>query len=264
MYAFAQQLERAQELLGYRFNDEELLRAALTHPSAAEGQEVKHSYERLEFLGDSLLGAFVAREAFLRYRRLDEGGLTRIKVSLVSGSSLARLAESMGLGEVIIFGSSETGTGKRGMHSALENVYEAMVAAILLDGGPQEAYIFVKRTLFPLMDESMAHEPENPKSTLQELLQAHRVTPTYEIIETQGPPHDRLFVAQVLAATVPLATGTGHSKKEAEASAARAALGDYDACLAKVLAALEPPAEEPVATESPAETIVGEEDAACI
>ena len=102
-----------------------------------------------------------------------------------------------------------------------------------------EARSFVERTLLPLMDESMANEPENPKSTLQELLQVHRITPTYDIIETQGPPHDRSFVACVMGAKVPLAIGEGHSKKEAEAAAARAALDDYDACLAKALAGAE-------------------------
>ncbi len=232
-------LAHAQEILGYHFNDTDILRVALTHPSAAEGHEGKRSYERLEFLGDSVLGAIVAKEAYVRYPKLDEGGLTRIKVSLVSGAHLSKLAEEMGLGDSIIFGSSENGTGKRGMHSALENVYESLVAAILLDGGFVEARSFVERTLLPLMDESMANEPENPKSTLQELLQVHRITPTYDIIETQGPPHDRSFVACVMGAKVPLAIGEGHSKKEAEAAAARAALDDYDACLAKALAGAE-------------------------
>ena len=229
-------IERAQELLGYRFADTELLRAAITHPSATEGAHTRHSYERLEFLGDSILGAIVAREAFETFRNLDEGGLTRIKVALVSGASLSRLAESLGLGQVIVFGQSETGTGKRGMHSALENVYEAIVAAIALDGGYEAAHAFVARTLLPSMDVSLAREPENPKSTLQELLQEHRITPTYQIIETFGPPHDRLFVAQVLGGKVALAQGTGHSKKEAETAAARDALTRYEECLALALA----------------------------
>ena len=231
-------LEQAQEILGYRFKDVNVLKAALTHPSATEGQAGRHSYERLEFLGDSILGAIVAREAFSTYPQLDEGGLTRIKVSLVSGVSLSALAEELGIGQVIIFGQSEAGTGKRGLHSALENVYEAIVAAICLDGGYQSAHDFVARTLLPRMDISMAREPENPKSTLQEHLQEHRITPTYEIIETMGPPHDRSFVSRVLAAGIPLAQGFGHSKKEAEVEAAREALLHYDECLATVLHAL--------------------------
>ena len=101
----------AQEILGYRFADEQLLLSAITHPSATEGKSVKYSYERLEFLGDSILGAIVATIAFDRFHDLDEGGLTRIKVALVSGASLSDVAERLGFADVIVFGSSETGTG---------------------------------------------------------------------------------------------------------------------------------------------------------
>lgn len=233
---FQKQLNQAQEILDYRFRNTEYLRAAITHPSATEGMGVVQSYERLEFLGDSILGSMVAREAFDRYPQLDEGGLTRIKVGLVSGSSLSAIAEKLGLGEVIIFGHSETGTGRRGMHSALENVYEAIVAAMTLDGGLEVAKAFVERTLFPHMDLSMAMVPENPKSTLQERMQEHHVTPTYEIIETDGPPHNRTFVAEVYAGSVALAKGVGRSKKEAEAAAASAALEEYSSVLAIVKA----------------------------
>ena len=103
----------AQEILGYRFADEQLLLSAITHPSATEGKSVKYSYERLEFLGDSILGAIVATIAFDRFHDLDEGGLTRIKVALVSGASLSDVAERLGFADVIVFGSSETGTGRR-------------------------------------------------------------------------------------------------------------------------------------------------------
>ena len=230
-------LERAQEIIGYRFKNPELLEAALTHPSATEGA-TRHSYERLEFLGDSILGAIVAWEAYERYPHLTEGGLTRIKVALVSGDSLARVGADLGLADLIIFGHSETGTGKRGMHSALENVYEALVAALTLDGGFAPPRAFVSKTLLPFMDVGMADEPENPKSTLQEMLQEHRVTPTYDIVETLGPPHDRTFVAEAIAADVVLAQGSGRTKKEAEARAARAAIDDYASCLARVLEAI--------------------------
>lgn len=217
-------LARAQEILEYRFADEHLLLSAITHPSATEGKSVKYSYERLEFLGDSILGAIVASTAFHAYHDLDEGGLTRIKVALVSGASLADVAEKLGFAEVIVFGSSETGTGKRGLHSALENVYEATVAALYLDGGIDAARAFVARTLIPRMSLDMASEPENPKSALQEKLQEDGITPTYKLIETQGPPHDRTFVAQVYAGSQGLARGIGRTKKEAESQAARSTL----------------------------------------
>lgn len=223
-------LERSQEILDYRFSDKSLLLAAITHPSATEGRSVKFSYERLEFLGDSILGAIVAAVAFDRFPDLDEGGLTRIKVALVSGSSLSDVADGLGFADIIVFGSSETGTGKRGLHSALENVYEAVVAALYLDGGIEAASNFVKTTLIPRMSLDMAKEPENPKSALQEKLQEDGITPTYKLVETQGPPHDRTFVSQVFAGVQGLARGVGRTKKEAESQAAKSALdslGDF-------------------------------------
>ena len=217
-------LDQAQDILGYRFKSTQLLLSAITHPSATEGKSVKYSYERLEFLGDSLVGAIVATIAFESFHDLDEGGLTRIKVALVSGSNLADVADHLGLSDVIVFGSSETGTGKRGLHSALENVYEALVAALYLDGGLDVAVAFVRRTLIPRMSIELANEPENPKSALQERLQEDGITPTYKLVETQGPPHDRTFVAQVYAGTQGLAQGTGRTKKEAESQAAKSTL----------------------------------------
>lgn len=225
-----QKLDRAQDILGYRFFQEDLLLSAITHPSAIEGRAIKFSYERLEFLGDSILGAIVASLAFDRFHELDEGGLTRIKVALVSGDSLSSVAEKLGFADIIVFGLSEDGTGRRGLHSALENVYEAVVAALYLDGGLETAASFVKETLIPRMSIDMAREPENPKGTLQEKLQEDGITPTYKLIETQGPPHDRTFVAQVFAGPRGLAQGTGRTKKEAESQAAKftlARLGEF-------------------------------------
>ena len=217
-------LGRAEKIIQHDFNNKQLILSAITHPSATEGRAVKYSYERLEFLGDSVLGAIVASVAFHRYHDLDEGGLTRIKVALVSGTSLSDVASDLGFADVIVFGSSEAGTGRRGLHSALENVYEAVVAALYLDGGIDCAREFIDRTLIPKMSIDMAKEPENPKSALQERLQEDGITPTYKLIETQGPPHDRTFVAQVFAGSRGLASGTGRTKKEAESQAAKSTL----------------------------------------
>ena len=219
-----EKLALAQKILGYEFKQEQLLLSAITHPSATEGKAVKYSYERLEFLGDSILGAIVAAIAFDSFHEIDEGGLTRIKVALVAGTSLSDVAAKLGFADIIVFGSSETGTGKRGLHSALENVYEAVVAALYLDGGINAAVAFVRRTLIPHMSLDLAAQPENPKSALQEKLQEDGITPTYKLIETQGPPHDRTFVAQVYAGEQGLARGTGRTKKEAESQAAKSTL----------------------------------------
>lgn len=217
-------LSKVEKTLDYHFKDHALLLAALTHPSAVEGRSLSDSYERLEFLGDSILGAIVADRAFHAYRNVDEGGLTRIKVSLVSGASLSKTAESLGFADFIIFGSSETGTGKRGLHSALENAYEAIVAALYLDGGWEAACTFVDRTLVVNMNLDMAREPENPKSVLQEKLQEDGITPTYRLVETQGPPHNRTFITQVFVGVNSLAKGVGRTKKESESNAADSAL----------------------------------------
>lgn len=214
----------AEGILGYTFKDKNLLLAAITHPSATEGKPVTYSYERLEFLGDAILGAIVSNEAFHRFPDIDEGGLTRIKVSLVAGSCLADVAQSLGFANIIIFGHSESGTHGRGLHSALENVYEAIVAALYLDGGIETAQKFVLQTLIPRMSIDLANAPTNPKSELQERLQEDGITPVYKIIETQGPPHDRTFVSQVYAGDHALAQGVGRSKKEAESQAAKSTL----------------------------------------
>ena len=219
-----EKLNKAEKILGHEFSDRSLLLTALTHPSAEEGHSISDSYERLEFLGDSILGAIVSYEAYHAYPNLDEGGLTRIKVSLVSGASLSEVGKELGLADCIFFGSSERGTGRRGLHSALENVYESLVASLFLDGGINAAASFVKRTLIVRMSEDMAKEPENPKSVLQERLQEDGITPTYRLVETQGPPHDRTFVTQVFVGVKSIAKGVGRTKKESESQAAKSAL----------------------------------------
>lgn len=221
---YAEKLENTEQILRYRFRDRSVLLLAITHPSASEGNAAASSYERLEFLGDAVVGAIISRVLYDRYPSLDEGALTRLKVSAVAGQTLAKVASDLGFADQIIFGSSERGTGKRGLQSALENVYEALVGALEIDGGTEEAERFVLRTLVPMINTDVATEPENPKSVLQEILQAERITPTYEIIGTEGPPHDRLFTARVLADESVLASGTGHSKKDAEMDAAAHAL----------------------------------------
>lgn len=228
-----EKIAAAQKILGYEFHNHDLILSAITHPSATEGKAVSYSYERLEFLGDAVLGAIVVHQAYEAYPEMDEGGLTRIKVSLVSGATLSDVANNLGFQDVIVFGSSETGTGKRGMHSALENVYEAVVGALYLDGGIDAAAGFVMKTLIPKMNASMAERPENPKSMLQEKLQAHGITPTYQLLKMDGPPHDRTFVTQVFAGETALSKGKGKSKKEAEANAARASLKQVDKMFGK-------------------------------
>lgn len=214
----------AERATGHTFADRELLRRALTHPSAVEDRNPDAYYERLEFLGDSVLGFVVAEEIYRRFPSMPEGGMTRIRVSVVAGTVLGRVAAELGLADAIVFGESERGTGGRGMSSALENVYEALTAALYLDAGLETARDWVLRTVGPLITAESAENPENPKSALQELTQAHGDAPSYRVVSQDGPPHARTFTAVVEVAGKELGQGTGHSKKEAEAAAASAAL----------------------------------------
>lgn len=193
------------------------------------GRADAHSYERLEFLGDSILGAFVATELFRRFPDLREGELSKIKSSVVSGATLAPVAESLGLGECILFGDSERGSDARGMHSALENVFEACVGALFLDGGFEAAGSFVLETLSPYITDDALHVPDSPKSVLQERLQAlMEGMPTYKIVDESGPAHARSFTAVAMSGGRRIGRGSGSSKKEAETAAAADALSRMD------------------------------------
>lgn len=218
----------AEKIVGRTFNDRELLRLALTHPSAVENGAVEGFYERLEFLGDSVLGFIISEEAFSRFPRMREGGMTRIKVSLVAGSVLSGVARELGLADALIVGESERGTGGRGLTSALENTYEALTAAIYLDAGIDVAREWVLSTLGPLITEDTAASPENPKSLLQEIVQARGQSPVYQTLSQDGPPHDRTFSVAVEVDGKRLGTGLGRTKREAEASAAAVALKALD------------------------------------
>ena len=219
------EIQAVQKLLDYEFKNQKLIVAALTHPSAAENQPVSASYERLEFLGDSILGAIVAKELFTRFPEMDEGGLTRMKISLVSGKTLSQVADSLGIGELIEFGESEKGTGARGLYSALENVYEAIVGSLYLDAGYEKTQAFVVESLTPYVSEELALTPISPKSKLQEVTQRDlHCAPTYKLIASEGPAHDPTFTSVAVVGGNNVGTGTGSSKKASETSAALDAL----------------------------------------
>ena len=223
--ALSERLALAEKILGHEFTDKKLLRSAITHPSAVEGEPVSASYERLEFLGDSILGSVVALALFRSYPEFDEGKLTRLKVSLVSGMTLSDVGTELGIDKVIIFGPSETGTGARGLHSALENVYESLVGALYLDAGWDAAEDFIMRTLKPHLATARAAHPSNPKSYLQECVQSdHMEAPSYKLVGTEGPAHEPTFTAVALIDGIRQGRGSGSSKKEAEAAAALDAL----------------------------------------
>jgi ribonuclease-3 len=221
---FAEKIAVAQKVTGHEFADAELLAQALTHPSALDDRAAQARYERLEFLGDSVIGFLVAEEAFKRFPDMPEGGMTRIKISVVNGRVMSEVADAIGLGEAIVVGESITAAGGRGRRSVLENTFEALTAALYLDAGMAETRRWVLRTLGPLIDPACAESPENPKSALQEICQARGDSPAYRITGQVGPPHERSFSAEVMLNGEVIGTGEGRTKREAEAGAAEAAL----------------------------------------
>lgn len=220
-------LAELQQRLGHVFRDENLLRLALTHPSVAHDVKaaIPHN-QRLEFLGDSVLGIILSQTLYEKFSDADEGQLTKSRAKLANSISLAAHGRALGLGGHLILSRGEENTGGRERASALTDAFEAVLGAIYLDGGLAAAREFVLREFADDFNELDAPEAiENPKGELQERLQAMSPTaPVYETISAEGPDHDRQFVCAVLHEGVELARGTGKSKRAAESDAALAAL----------------------------------------
>lgn len=215
-----------EDIIGHQFQNKDLIASAITHPSAAEGMPVSTSYERLEFLGDAVLGAIIAREVYERFPGMDEGQLTDLKIALVSGKMLSGLSDELGLAEYIVFGVSELGTNSRGMKSALEDVFEAIVGALYVDGGFDAAHEFVMRMLGEYMVPETIQRFMNPKTHLQEITQKGNIrkTPTYRLETSDGPAHARVFTSVALLDGRRIGRGQGSSKKESENAAAADAI----------------------------------------
>lgn len=212
---------------GYDFRDENLLRLALTHPSVAHesGTASAHN-QRLEFLGDAVLGLVLTEMLYKRFPAFEEGPLTKARAKLVNRHSLAGRARSLGLGNHLILSRGEEVSGGRDRSSALADAYEALLGAIFLDGGFDAARDFILREFAGAFDELSARPLiENPKGELQELLQSRSSrAPEYQTIQIAGSDHDPLFECAVLHDGVELARGKGKSKKSAESAAALVAL----------------------------------------
>jgi ribonuclease-3 len=218
-----------QRAIGYRFLDEALLERAMTHTSRANeeasGEMVDN--ESLEFLGDAILGFCIAELLFLEFEDLTEGEKSKIKASLVSTPSLARQAERLGLGDHLLLGRGEDKTGGRRKPALLADSYEALLAAIYLDGGIDETRRFVRREFEPLFDQVRREGlvDQDHKSALQEFLQSRdEPLPVYRLTDASGPDHRKTFQVEVSVRGEALAEGSGPSKKEAEQDAARLAL----------------------------------------
>lgn len=214
-----------EEKLGYHFRDRSLLEHAMTHSSYANEHRASGvtSNERLEFLGDSVLGMVVAQWLFETHPDMPEGELTRTRAALVCESSLYEVAKVLGLGRCLRLGRGEDAGGGRTRPSILADATEATLAAVFLDGG-LDAVRAIIRTFILDKEEEKAVDRDY-KTGLQELVQRERGrTITYRLMEETGPDHARVFVMEASVDGVPVGTGRGRSKKEAEQMAARAAL----------------------------------------
>lgn len=211
-----------EDVIGYRFKDAGLLREALTHKSYAFERGIVRHNERLEFLGDSVLGAVAAHRLFERYPECDEGRLSKMKASLVSRATWAALATGLDLGRFLLLGPGEESTGGRQRPSILSNAMEALIGAVYLDGGFEAARRVVEAH-FPKFGEGF--EETDHKSRLQELVQKrHKVPPSYRLVKTIGPDHDKVFAVKVQLGARTLGVGRGKTKKEADQAAALDAL----------------------------------------
>jgi ribonuclease-3 len=214
--------EWAEARLGYVFRDPALLDAALTHRSAS-----KRNYERLEFLGDSVLNFATAVLLYRAYPDADEGDLSRYRATLVSGSSLAAVGASLGLGDQLRLGSGELKTGGYRRGSILADALEALFGAVYVDGGFAAAHAVIEQLFAGRLGQlPEAQELKDPKTRLQELLQARGLPlPVYALDAVSGEPHDQRFVASCEVAALEVrASGAGSSRRRAEQEAAQQVL----------------------------------------
>lgn len=208
--------------LDYEFKDLSLLETALTHSSYANEFSCP-SNERLEFLGDALLGCVVSVLLYEKYPSYAEGDLSKIRSRVVSGANFAKYAEMLGLGGQIRLGKGEESTGGRERESNNANAFEALIGALYLDAGYEKAFEVVSRLFRDAIERD--DFPRDSKTQLQEVSQSvFGKTPEYSVLSEEGPPHERTFTVEVRIPSDLTGTGQGKSKRQSEQSAARDAL----------------------------------------
>ena len=217
-----------QQILGVSFKDPSLLEQALVHSSYVNENpgSALTSNERLEFLGDAVLGLVIAEKLYHDLPSFTEGEMTKLRATLVCRDTLAQAARAIGLGDYLYLGKGEEASSGRHKPVNLAGALEAVIAAIYLDQGAATAKDFILRLFNKELQKVVSQGAEvNYKSQLQELIQAReQQTPAYHVIEATGPDHDRRFTVEVKVGDTVLGRGSGRSKKEAETEAARSAL----------------------------------------
>jgi ribonuclease III len=225
-------LNEFQNILDYRFKDEALLTLALTHPSVAHelGRSIQHN-QRLEFLGDAVLGLVLTRELYDKFSEVSEGPLTKARAQMINRRTLADQAKSFRLQDFLILSRGEVANLGRSRASALADAFEAVIGAIFLDGGYDAARTFVLESFRQAFGELTSIPTlDNPKGELQEILQSKSPeAPQYHLAQATGPDHDREFECVVSHCGIELGRGKGKSKKAAESEAAIAGLSKLKA-----------------------------------
>jgi len=217
-------LRELSQKIGYEFKDAGLLETAMRHSSWTAENEGFESNERLEFLGDSLIGFVIADIMYRRYPEFDEGKLTDLRKIVVNSNALSRVAQALDLGAHILLGRGEQAGGGRAKTSILGNALEAVFGAVYLDSDSRRAYEIVANLLTESIDEALERLGQlDAKSQLQELAaRLDRPMPEYRVRD-EGPDHAKVFFAEVFVGDEPMGSGSGRSKKSAEEQAALAA-----------------------------------------
>jgi ribonuclease-3 len=226
--ALITELAKIQERLGVRFDDLSLLQRALTHRSYLNEhpEHILEDNERLEFLGDAVLDFVAGAWLYHRFPEMDEGRLTRLRAGLVRTETLAHFARDFELGEVLLLGRGEAGSGGRARPKNLCGAFEAVIGALYLDMGMEAAQAVVEPLLGPALEDMLARAADkDAKSLFQEWSQAalgH--TPLYRTVDSHGPDHAKEFTVALTVGSIEISRGIGHSKQVAEQAAARKAL----------------------------------------
>lgn len=226
----AEHIEQVEAVLGHSFSNLDLLAEALTHSSFNNENRKGKDNERLEFLGDAVIGLVIGQELWRRFPNSSEGQLSRWRSQLVSRKSLADLSLDTGMGQWVFLGKGERRSGGSEKRSILAGVFESVVGALYLDGGLEKAAAFLlkvyKPSLEELSEDDIRYRKElDQKTFLQEITQSrHGTTPLYRVVDMWGLEHEKNFKVEIEIAGVVVATGEGKSKKEAEQRAAQGAL----------------------------------------
>ena len=218
-------MEKLMEAIGYKFKDENCLLTALTHSSYANEHRNTYNNERLEFLGDAVLSIVVSQHLFSNFKSKKEGDLTKLRASLVCEETLAVFARQIDLGSYMRFGKGEKNSGGSERPSILADAFEALIAAIFLDGGMEEARRFVLGFITEELNNTHSANKADYKTTLQEIVQqSDEEKLEYVLVAESGPDHNKRFTTEVYINSNKVGRGSGRSKKEAEQHAAREAL----------------------------------------